>query len=207
MQSGSWLALVVALLLSTYPPAAVAAPVTGAVRGDPQVLAEWQAAMQKFDSARSWRSKRTFSASGQSFTQTSEYMAPDRMRMVFATDAQGRVVSGMVRIGSEYWVFGTGGCSKSPTRPPQVQRDDREAMQAPEGYTAEITKGVAETIDGVTTQTYTMTFSGSGLQGTMRLYVQNDTGYPKRTVTTTGQGTFTIDYSDYNTAITITAPC
>jgi outer membrane lipoprotein-sorting protein len=198
--------LAVAVLAGLGLPPVTAAPAAGAVRGDPQVLAEWQAAMQKFENARSWRSKRTLSASGQTFTQTTEYVAPDRMRIVVAVDPQGRP-SGMVRIGNDWWTYGGGQCAKSPTRPPQVQRDDRESMQPPEGYTVEITKGGTETIEGTVTQIYTMTFSGAGVQGTTRLYVANDNGYPKRTVTTVSQGTFTIDYFDYNTAITITPPC
>jgi len=200
------LVLAVGLLVSPYMTVAVAAPAGGAVRGDPAALAEWQAAQQKFNAARSWRSKRTIPAAGQNFTQTTEFVAPDRMRLT-NTDPQGRPLSGTVRIGNDWWNFGGGQCAKIPGRPPQVQRDDRESMQPPEGYTAEITKGGVETIDGTVTQVYIMTFSGSGVQGTQKMYVARDTGYPRRNETTTGQITFIIDYFDYETAITINPPC
>jgi hypothetical protein len=201
------LVLAVGLLVSPYMTVAVAAPAGGAVRGDPQVLAEWQAAQQKFNNARSWRSKRTIPTAGQTFAQTTEYVAPDRFRLVHAADAQGRPLSGTVRIGNDWWNFGGGQCAKIPGRPPQVQRDDRESMQPPEGYTVEITKGGVETIDGTVTQVYIMTFSGSGVQGTQKLYVARDTGYPRRNETTAGQFTFIIDYFDYDTAITVNPPC
>lgn len=199
------LVLALSLLVSPYMTVAVAAPAGAAVRGDPAVFAEWDAAQKKFQAARSWRSKRTIA--GQAFTQFTEYVAPDRMRIIHAVDAQGRPLSGSVNIGNDWWNFGGGQCAKSPGRPPQIQRDDRQAAQPPEGYTAEITKGGVETIDGTVTQLYTLAFSGSGLSGTIKQYVARDTGYIRRNETATGQFTIIIDYFDYDTAITIAPPC
>lgn len=206
MQCFGSLALAVSLLLSSLVPGVLAAP-AGTVQGDPQAITEWRAAMDKFNAARSWRSKRTFSASGQAFVMPTEFVAPDRFRIVFASDAQGRPLSGTVRIGNEWWSFGGGQCAKLPGRPPQVQRDDRESMQPPEGSTIEITKGGVETIDSISTQTYMMALTGGGVQGRQKMYVARDTGYPRRTEITTAQGGFTIDYADYDTPITINAPC
>lgn len=199
------LVIALSLLVSPYMTVVVAAPAGGAVRGDPAALAEWQAAQQKFNAARSWRSKRAIP--GQPFPMTTEYVAPDRMRFIYATDPQGRPLSGNVRIGNDWWLFGSGGCMKTSGRPPQVQRDDREAAQPPEGSSAEITKGGLETIDGTVTQLYTLAFSGSGLSGTMKQYVARDTGYIRRSELASGQFAFTTDYADYDTAITIAPPC
>jgi hypothetical protein len=39
------------------------------------------------------------------------------------------------------------------------------------------------------------------------MYVARDSGYPVRTETTYPQGSFTIDYFDYDAAITVNPPC
>jgi hypothetical protein len=188
---------------------AASAPVVAApagVQGDAQAIAEWQAAQQKFNSARSWRSRRTFSASGQTATQTTEYVAPDRFRFVFATDASGRP-SGQVVIGADTWLFGGGSCAKNLAGGiPRQGPNDRDITRTPDGA-VEITKGAIEMVEGTSTQTYTVVFTSAGAQSRQKSYVARDSGYYRRIEMTTSQGSFTTDYFDYDTVIAITPPC
>jgi outer membrane lipoprotein-sorting protein len=198
------LTLVVAAIAMIVAAAPVVAAPAG-VQGDAQAIAEWQAAQQKFNSASAWRSRRTFSVSGQTVTQATEYVAPDRFRLVFATDASGRP-SGQVTIGTDTWIFGGGSCAKNLAGGVARQGPNDRDITRTEG-TVEVTKGGIETVEGTSTQTYTVVFTSSGAQMRQKSFVARDSGYYRRIETTSSQGSFTTDYFDYNTAITITPPC
>ncbi|MGH2403567.1 MAG: hypothetical protein ACRDGN_03800 [bacterium] len=202
-----WIAL--ALMLSLVLPTATSAGPAGTVHGDPQAIAELRAAQEKFAAAKSWRSRRTMSAPGASLPATAtEFVAPDRTRMSWPDGRGG--TAGTVIIGRDVWNFGSGACAKGGSAPARVQ-DDRESVRGRSDVTMEITKGGRETVDGTPTQTYTRASTTSEGQVREKFFVAIDNGYPRRIEMTVQQAgvtvTITIDYSDYDTPITINPPC
>jgi hypothetical protein len=202
----------VVLAISLVLPTTMSAGPAAAIRGDPQVIAEVQAAQTKFNSAKSWRSSRTMSIAAQSALMppmTTEFVAPDRTRMTWADGRGG--TAGQVRIGSDFWSFGSGGCMKTPSgiRPPGP--DARESVQGPADATIEIAKGGRETVEGVVTQVYTRAYATSEGQVRQKLFVIVDSGYFRRVETAVARDgvtlSITMDYVDYDSPITINPPC
>lgn len=110
--------LVISLIL---PVGSAAGPAGAPLQGDPQAVAEIQAAFQKFLAARSWRA-RIKSPAGEE--QTFEHVAPDRFHMVLK---QGTQTSEMFAIGGgdvdsvEWWLPEAAGLHTHP----QPARSDR----------------------------------------------------------------------------------
>lgn len=191
-------------LLALLPATATAGPATGGFQGDPQAIAEVQAAYQKFGAARTYRMRMTSTAQGQTFTQTMEVVPPDRVRMI-ATEANNTEI---IVIGQEIWVRGPGvpgGCAKLPgggRRP-----NPREGVDHPTDAKITVAKGGPETVEGTATQTYNLTIETQGRQSREKLYVATGAKYPRRVERSSDQGTVTIDYSDFDAPITINPPC
>lgn len=169
-----------------------------ALQGDPQAVAEVQAAFQKFAAAPTWRAR---IASGGGRTQTMDFAAPDRYHMLLP----GSTSSEMFVIGHSSWMRVEGKCQKIPGSLPFT--NPREAIDAGSDTKIAVTKGGAETVEGTPTRTYMMTVDSQGTQLQEKLYVAADTGLPRRIeVRSPGGGTTTIDYVDYGAAITIADP-
>ncbi|HLW61314.1 MAG TPA: hypothetical protein VKV57_15530 [bacterium] len=169
-----------------------------ALQGDPQAVAEVQAAFQKFAAAPSWRARIAL-AGGQ--TQTMEFVAPDRFHMLLA----GTTSSEMFIVGHNSWMRMQGKCQKLPGSPPFA--NPREMMGGGSDARIAVTKGGVETVEGTPTQTYLMTIDTKGQQLQEKLYVATGTGLPRRIETRpAGGGGTTIDYMDYGAAITIADP-
>lgn len=69
-----------------------------------------------------------------------------------------------------------------------------------------MTKGGPETIEGISTQTYTMIVETQGKQVRQKLYVATGSNLLRRIEIPSDQGTTSIDYFDYDTQITINNP-
>ena len=190
---------VAALVLSLLLPVIVtAAPAGPRFQGDPQAIAEVQAAFQKFGAAKSWRARMS---SPQGGTQTMEHVTPDRYRMVLT---QGNQTTEMFIIGNEMWLRQGGTCQKMPAAVP-VQ-NPRQYVEHETDTTITVTKGGPETVEGTPTQTYMMTVETRGQQSRQKLFVATGTGLPRRIEVQSQQGTTTIDYLDYDAPITISNP-
>lgn len=190
-------ATAVLLILVWLSTTAAAGPAAAAYQGDAQVIAEVQAAYQKFRAARSFRSR--ISVGG--FTQTTEYVAPDRYRIA---SGEGQQAVGTVIIGQDMWQSAGGACLK---RPNAGFRNPREAVEHPTDAKITVARGGPEVVEGTATQTYNLTIESQGRQARQKLYVATGTGYIRRIEVSSDQGAATIDYLDYDTPITINPPC
>ncbi len=194
------------LVLTLLPAIAAAGPASGGFQGDPQAIAEVQAAYQKFGAARTYRFRMTGTAQGQTFTQTMEIVVPDRVRMI---GMQGNVTFETIVIGQEQWARGPGvpgGCAKIPGG--GIRRPNpREGLDHPTDAKITVARGGAETVEGTATQMYNLTIETQGRQNRQKLYVATGTGYPRRIEMSSDQGTVTIDYFDFDAPITINPPC
>lgn len=190
---------VLALAFSLLLPVDATAAMTGPVfQGDPQAIAELQAAYQKFLAARTWRAR---VKGGSGDAQTMEHVAPDRMHM-FLT--QGSEKSEMFIIGRDAWLVSAGRCLKLPTTMPFV--NPRELMQHESDTKIIVTKGGVETIEGTSTRTYLMTIETRGKQTRQKLYVAVGSNLPRRIEVLSDQAPAMIDYFDYDAPITINPP-
>jgi outer membrane lipoprotein-sorting protein len=182
--------LAVALVV---PIVAVAGP-GGLMQGDPQAVAEYRSAQEKFGSARTFRSKMT-AAQG---AMTIEYVAPDRRRIIFTGGE-------FIIIGETMWSRAPSRCVKLPQKMPLP--DPREAIEQGADATFEVAKGAAEAVEGTPTQTYNAVITAKGKTIRQKMYVATQTGYPRRVENAAQEGTVVIDYWDFNTAIAIEPPC
>ncbi len=189
------LGLVVNLIL---PVGTAARPAGAPLQGDPQAVAEVQAAFQKFLAARSWRA-RIKSPAGEE--QTFAHVAPDRFHMVLK---QGTQTSEMFMIGGEMWIRSSGGCQKLPVSIPIL--NPREAMEHSSDAKVTVAKNGPETIEGISTQTYTMIVETQGKQVRQKLYVATGSNLLRRIEIPSDRGTTSIDYFDYDAQITINNP-
>jgi len=180
-------------------PAAFAAPSGPTFQGDPQAVAEVQAAYQKFGAARTWRAKMTFPGGGG--TQTVEFVAPDRFHMIMN---QGGRTTEMFMIGRDFWMRSGNTCQKLPASMPVA--NPREMMQSGSQATITVARSGPEAVEGTPTQTYMVTVDAQGTQSRQKLYVASAGGLPRRLEIQSPQGTMTIDYSDYDAQITINDP-
>jgi hypothetical protein len=184
--------LTVALVV---PIVAVAGPAGPTIQGDPQAVAEYRAAYEKFGSARTWRSKMTAGAQG---AMTIEYVAPDRTRFIFAGGE-------FIMIGDTQWSRDPGRCVKLPQK--VRLPDPREGVQQESDTIVQVARGGAEAVEGTPTQTYNVMISAKGKTIRQKMYVAIQTGYPRRVENSGQEGTVVIDYWDFNAAITIEPPC
>jgi len=185
---------VVLLAVALVVPIVALAGPGGSAQGDPQAVAEYRSAQEKFAAARTFRSKLT-AAQG---AMTIEYVAPDRRRFIFA--------------GGEFIVIGEAAWSRDPTRCAKLPQkmplpDPREAIQQEGDSTYQVAKGAAEAVEGTPTQTYTVVITAKGKTIRQKMYVATQTGYPRRVENASSEGTVVIDYWDFNTAIAIEPPC
>jgi outer membrane lipoprotein-sorting protein len=187
----------VLIFLLILPGAAIAAP-GPTFKGDPQAVAEVQAAFQKFATARSWRARMTSSG----VTTTTEFVAPDRFRMVTTQDNQ---TTEIFLIGREMWTKSGGTCQKLPAAVP-VANPKELAEQTGADTTITVTKAGPESVEGTPTQTYQLVVETRGNTARQKLYVATATGLPRRIEIQSPQGTVAVDYFDYNAAITINNP-
>ncbi len=177
----------------------VAAQAGPTFRGDPQAVAEVTAAFQKFGAARSWRSRMTLSVGT---TTATEFVAPDRFRMVLT---QGNQTTEIFLIGRETWVRAEGTCQKLDATIPVTNPKDLAEQTGAETIT--VTRGNPESVDGTPTQTYTMVVESRGTTTRQKLYVATATGLHRRIEVQASQGTLLIDYFDFGAPITINPPC
>ncbi len=192
-----------ALLLTiglVVPVFAVAGPARSAFQGDPQAVAEYTAAYEKFGDARTWRSKMT--APGMQGSVTFEYVAPDRMRMIIG---MGNQMIETIVIGNTQWSRIAGTCNKTTVK--METQDPREGMRHEADATVQVAKGGAEAVEGTPTQIYNVTITAKGKTVQQKVYVATQTGYPRRLETQGPQGTMITDYWDFNAAIVIEPPC
>jgi len=188
-------ALAVCLVLPLRGEAASAGPT---FQGDPQAIAEVQAAYQKFIAARSWRARVKTPGTD---AQTMEHAAPDRFHIVVK---QANETADLVIIGRDFWIRRGSDCMKSPTAIPFM--NPREVIQQNSDVKISVSKGGAETIEGTPTRTYTMTIEVQGKKTPQKLYVSVATNLPRRVEISTDQGPITVDYFDYDVPIIITPP-
>ena len=192
------LAAMVALALG-HAAGTVAAQAGPTFRGDPQAVAEVMSALQKFGAARSWRSRMT---SPDGTSTATEFVAPDRFRMVLS---QGNQTTEIFIIGRETWTREGGTCTKLPATIPVTNPKDLAEQTGAETIT--VTRGNPERVDGTPTQTYTMAVESRGTTTRQKLYVATATGLLRRIEAQASQGTLLIDYFDYGAPITINPPC
>ncbi len=185
----------VALLLLPSPVRAAPGPT---FKGDPQAVAEVQAAYQKFTAAGSWRSRMT----GGGGNTLVEYVAPDRFHMVITQNNQ---TTEMFMIGRDVWMKSGGTCSKMPANVP-VRNPKDMAAHASAGSTITVVRGGPATIEGTATQSYMVTTESSGTTTTEKLYVATGTGLIRR-LEIQGKDPLTIDYFDYNVPLKVDPPC
>lgn len=176
--------------------AAQAGPTFG---GDPQAVAEVTAAFQKFSAARSWRARMT---SPDGTSTATEFVAPDRFRMVLT---QGNTTTEIFIIGRETWVREGGNCSKLAATIPVTNPKDLAEQTGADTIT--VTRGNPEIVDATPTQTYTMAVESRGTTTRQKLYVATATGLPSRIEVQASQGTMRVDYFDFGAPITINPPC
>ena len=174
---------------------AVAGPAGPTIQGDPQAIAEYRAAYDKFGSARTYRSKMTAGTQG---VMTIEYVAPDRMRLIYTGGE-------FIVIGDTQWSRDPGRCIKLPQK--VKMPDPREGVQQEADATVQVAKGGAEAVEGTPTQTYNVVITVKGKTIRQKMYVATQTGYPRRVEMSGQEGTVVIDYWDFNAAITIEPPC
>ncbi|MBI3998793.1 MAG: hypothetical protein HY355_07135 [Armatimonadetes bacterium] len=187
-----------ALLCALVVPAALAAPARPQMQGDPQAVAEVTAAFQKFAAARTWRARMAIPGGG---VNTTEFVAPDRFRMVMT---QGNQTTEMFMIGREMWMRSGGTCQKLPATIPVM--NPKEMAEHSGDTTITVARGGPEAVDGTPTQTYMLTVETRGTTVRQKLFVATGTGLPRRIEIQNPQGTMTVDYYDYDAQITINNP-
>ncbi len=189
--------LIVGTMLAVLVPIAAAAPAGPTVKGEPQAVAELQAAYQKFGAARTWRSRMR---SGDT-VNTTAYVAPDRFHMVIA---QGNQTTEIFMIGREMWAKGGGTCNKLPAAVPVM--NPKEMVEQTSDTTISVTKSGPENVEGTPTQTYQLVVESRGTTTRQKFYVATATGLPRRIETLSAQGNVVVDYFDFGAAITINNP-
>jgi hypothetical protein len=176
---------------------ASSAPAGSTFQGDPQAVAEVQAAYVKFGALRTYRAR--MGAGGQSMVIS--FVNPDRMSIQMT---QGEII----RIGGDTWIKASATCQKLPAGAPMGPgRDDVDPTSKRSG-TVTVQRIGPETIDGTATMSYAVTAVDSqGTTSRSKLFVTRATSLIRRLETQTKEGPAVIDYFDYDAPITITAPC
>lgn len=181
------------LIALTLPTVIVAGPAP-TIQGDPAAVAEYVAAFQKFSASRTYRSKMS-SAQG---ALNMEVVRPDRMRFAMPGGQ-------FIKIATTTWTIVSGTCTKVP--PSFRLPNPEEYAQQDSDSTIQVTKTGPEAVEGDPTQTYNVVVTSKGKTGRQKVYVATQTGYPRRIDASSPEGNATIDYWDFNAAITIEPPC
>jgi len=187
--------LALALVL---PMVVVAAPAAPTIQGDPQAVAEYTAAFQKFAAARTYRSKLGSTQGTITRTITIEVVRPDRMRFTMPAGQ-------FVRIAATMWSIESGKCTKIPAairlpNPEEIAQQDGDS-------TIQVARLGAEAVEGTPTQAYNVAVTAKGKTIQQKVHVATQTGYPRRIESTTAEGNAVVDYWDFNAAIAIEPPC
>lgn len=193
-------ALVLAVLLTvSSAPNGAAAGAT--IRGDPQAAREVEAAFKKFLEAKTWRSRMSGPAA-RGMVTTTEHVAPDRFHM---TMEQGSTRTEIFMIGRQVWMRSGGSCTKMPAAP--GIRNPKEMMEhGSAGTSITVSRLGRTTIAGTAAQGYELVIESQRTTVRERLYVAIDGGFPRRLEMESEQGSLTIDYTDFDTPITINDP-
>ncbi len=169
-----------------------------AVKGDPKAWKEIEAALTSFSKVKTYRAKQTVA---QGVSMALEAVNPDRYhtKMTMAGFAMETIQVGRevrTRQGKGPWM-----CTGLPADTPETN---------PTKMTGEVTasRGPAERIDGVSTQSYTYSWKSRKLTARFRIFIAGNNGLPKRMQMLNEQGAaqMTFDYFDYNAPVTITLP-
>ncbi len=194
-----WIMLAVLLLLALS--AADSRGAVPAMKGDPQGVQEVQAALQKFSAARTWRTRISGGGSGGAIT-TTEYVAPDRFHL---TITQGTERTEMFLIGRQFWMRTATGCNKPPFAVPIM--NPKEMMEHSSADTIiTVSRTGPVTVEGTATQSYALVVESKGDTTREKLFVANETGFPRRIEVESSRGPVVIDYADFNAPITINDP-
>ena len=185
----------VMLLIALVIPTVIVAGPAPAIQGDPAAVAEYVAAFQKFGASTTYRSKLS-SAQG---ALNMEVVRPDRMRFAMPGGQ-------FIRIANTMWTIVSGTCNRVPSSSFRLPNPEEYAQQDSDS-TIQVTKTGAEAVEGDPTQTYNVVVTAKGKTGRQKVYVATQTGYPRRIDASSAEGNATIDYWDFNTAITIEPPC
>jgi outer membrane lipoprotein-sorting protein len=168
------------------------------VKGDAKVWAEVSAALAKFAKLKSYRAKGTMPGGG---SMTMDVVHPHSFHT--RTTMSGTTME-TIQVGTEVRFRPAGGkwtCHDQPAAAPNPD---------PESMTGEVTatRGPAETIDGVRTQSYSYLWKTDANTITTRLFVAATDGLPRR-MQILGEGgavTMTLNYFDFNAPIKIALP-
>lgn len=176
---------------------AVAAPKL-VVKGDTKAWAEIAAALSKFAKLKSYRAKGTMTGGG---SITMDVVHPHSFH---TRTTMGGATMETIQVGTEVRFRPAGGkwtCHDQPAAAPNPD---------PESMTGEVTatRGPAETIDGVRTQSYTYLWKTADETTTTRVFVATTDGLPRRIQVLGDKGavTMTLNYFDFNAPIKITLP-
>ncbi|MDR7572202.1 MAG: hypothetical protein QN194_04680 [Armatimonadota bacterium] len=193
-------ALLIAGALGPASPLASGAPSKLTWKGDPQAVAEVQAAFKRFAAARSWRS-RTISGEG---TTTVAFVAPDRTHTI---TVRGGKTEEVFVIGGQMWTKTGGSCTKLPISMKLPSPGDLLSLEPEEPTTITVTRGGVETIQGAVMQTYLVTSVTNDLTTRSKIYVAKTGGLVRRIVNLDETPPSTTDFFDYGAPITIRPPC
>jgi len=178
-------------------PAGISAGAAGPTyQGDPQAIAEVQAAQKKFLEASTWRVHIT--AEGHS--QTMEYAAPDKYHLL----VPGNQAMDMFYVGSETWARTGGKCQKLAAAPPIM--NPRNAIDQSSDTKITVTRGGPDTVEGTPVRTYMLIVDRRGEHLTEKLYVATATGLVRRFEVRSAKGVTVVDYFDYGAPIAINNP-
>lgn len=208
------LALTVSLMIASGPAMATPAPV---VKGDPQAWAEIETALLKLTHVRSYRVKGWFSGPFDlNLGGAVEVVNPDRTHGVLV----GSWTSEGIQVGNDIRSRGSLDSSSGDF----LWRCEQSTSGLPAAIDfltllgmnllsmSEVTaaSGPAAVVDGIPTQSYTYTYKPAGWwsPGSLRLFVADATGFPKRIQWLGDQGEVGLqaDFSDYDAPITIVLP-
>lgn len=191
---------VVAMVLALATPGAVAAPGL-VVKGDQKAWSEIVAALSRMNALKTYRAKLVFPGAPPGLFEAQN---PDRFHTIM--DFGGGAFE-TVQVGSEIRFRegkGKWQCTGQSAQPPNPD---------PKKMTGEVTatRGPAETVEGVRTQTYTYIWkSGEAhvpLTITAKVFVAVGTGLLRRIqLLDKGKVSIQYDYYDYNAPFTITLP-
>ncbi len=179
---------------------AVAAPKL-VVKGDAKAWAEVAAAMTKLTKLKSYRAKGTMAGPTGATTTLMEVVNPGSF---YSKTTVGGNTTEVIQVGTAVRMRTGGGPWICDT-----QQRDQLGMD-PEKMWGEVTatRGPAETIAGVQTQSYTYAWKSDVMTMKMRLFVATTDGLPRRgqVLGEDGSVMVTTDYYDFNAPIKITLP-